>query len=315
MIRVLSYGLFGLAYKFNIQGLPAIRYSFFGLTLALTLFTFLFITPNVLFAIDKNATKSECYSLDGSIIADSDSAFIVGTGSLQGKNYDKALACLTKAYEIGNNNEKANAAHNLGYYYTEDKVKNIQEAIRWYNIAIEINNNPDSIRGLGRIYKNDLKDYPKAIELYEQAYKLGYKTSDYDAVSGAAYSLGLLYKQTLKDYPNAIKWYEISHEQRNMHAAFALGLLYKDALKDYPKALEWFQISFDKYEHYGSLYWLAIMYRDGLGVEKDLSKAILLFRECVSESEGETKQYAKEALSQFERLDKKQSTKADDLKK
>jgi TPR repeat protein len=338
MRGALLYGLFGLAYKFNIQGLPAIRYSFFGLTLALSLFAFLFITPNVLFAIDKNTTKSECYSLDGSIIADSDSAFIVGTGALQGKNYDKALACLTKAYEIGDSREKTIAAHNLGYYYTEDKVKDIDKAIRWYNIAIEISNDPAAIYGLAVVYEDKLKDYPKAIELYEKAYKVGNKTSDYDKASEAAYSLGLLYKQTLKDYPNALKWYKNSANTGNKNAAYALGLLYDDILKDYPNAIEWYEmahkwkddkaayalgllyddilkdylnalkwygIAIKDYnnKHFGAMCRVGLLYLDGRGVKKDPTKARSLLQQAADGGSDR----AKATLDQLDRLDLNQT--------
>jgi TPR repeat protein len=268
----------------------------FNLALVLALFTFLFITPSVLFAADKNVG---CKSIEG--IAPSDPAVIynLGTIAVRQKDYDLALACLKLAYEVGDNEVKAAAANNLGYYYTEAEVKNVKEAIRWHNIAIEISNNVNSIYNLGIIYSDDLKDYPKAIEWYEKAYKLG--------LSDGAYSLGLLYDDDLKDYPKAIEWYEAAHKAGNKNAAHALGLLYKDALKDYQNAIKWFQISFDKHKRYGSLYWIGIMYKDGLGVKQDLVKARLLLQKVFDNSVRTLKQEAKEALKQLDRLDQNQT--------
>ncbi|MDR2034244.1 MAG: hypothetical protein LBP89_06410 [Helicobacteraceae bacterium] len=66
------------------------------------------------------------------------------------------------------------------------------------------------------------------------------------------------------------------------------------APKDYSKALKWFQIAFDKHKDYGSLYWFAIMHRDGLGVKKDLNKAKELF--TIAAENG-----VKEALAALDR--------------
>ncbi|MDR1911461.1 MAG: sel1 repeat family protein, partial [Helicobacteraceae bacterium] len=158
--------------------------------LSLTLALSLFITPNVLFADDKNANKVVCARMDGSETNDPYFAYNLGMASMRSKNYDQALVCLKKAYEIGNDEVKSSAANSLGYYHRQDKVKNIQEAIKWYKIAIEIDNSVDSIYNLGIIYEEEFRDYPKAIEWYEKAHQQKDKS--------AAYAIGFIYKNTLK---------------------------------------------------------------------------------------------------------------------
>jgi TPR repeat protein len=308
--------------------------------LGLALFTFLFIAPNALLAANLTQTEAQYVKENSAAYNDANWAGLLGGSYSKKGNYDKALFWLKRAYEIGDDEAKASAANNLGVLYRQNEVKNINESIRWYKIAIEIDGSVDSIYNLGIIYKNDLKDYPKAIELYEKAYKLGlsdgayslgilyedfykdypkaiewYEAAHKAGNENAAYALGILYMDIYKDYPNAIKWYEIAYKMGDNDAAHSLGLLYKDALKDYAKALEWFQISFDKHKRYASLYWIGIMYKDGIGVKQDLVKARSLLQKVFDNSVRTLKQEAKEALKQLDKLDQEQSTKADDLKK
>jgi TPR repeat protein len=145
---------------------------------------------------------------------------------------------------------------------------------------------------LGELHYKTLKDYSNALKWFEIAHN---ENND----NKAAYALGLLYDTKLKDYENAKKWYEIAHnENGDKDASNSLGLLYKDMLKDYDKALKWFQISYDKNKHYGSLYWIAVMHRDGLGVKKDLVKARSLFQKVANKTKpnGELNKLAKQAL-------------------
>jgi TPR repeat protein len=210
-----------------------------------------------------------------------ESAYGLGIINRDAKDYPKAIEWYEISYKMG----LVEAAYALGLLYGYI-LKDYPKAIEWYTIAYN-KKHSEAAYALGLLYKNTLKDYPKAIEWYEKAHNKQH--------GGAANSLGILYED-IKDYPKAIEWYQIAHKMGNQYAPLNLGLLYKDALQDYEKAIKWFQISYDINKHYGSLYWIAVIHRDGLGVKKDLVKARSLFQEIANNGVGEAKKLSKQAL-------------------
>lgn len=75
------------------------------------------------------------------------------------------------------------------------------------------------------IIDDRLKDYPEALEYYE---------------NNNAFKLAIFYEEILKDYEKAILWYEKAYMQGNENSLNIIGLIYKNKLNDNDKAKEFF---------------------------------------------------------------------------
>lgn len=155
---------------------------------------------------------------------------------------------------------------------------NIDLTIAYYQEAVRLGS-VEAMEILGNMYENgeDIKqDIDKAIIYYQQAAKL-------DSIE-ALYRLADMYhhgKHVEKDLIKAIMYYE---KLSNLHsneliyrscierATVAIGDIYYEQ-KDYLKAKQYYEKIFLKAKNIKAASKLVMMYRDGLGVIKDETKA------------------------------------------
>ncbi|AXX86547.1 tetratricopeptide repeat protein [Malaciobacter marinus] len=130
-----------------------------------------------------------------------------------------------KWYQLADNDEIA--ARNIAIIY-RDELKNYKKAIKWYLYANSININADNLFGLALTY-DDLKDYDNAIKYYKESFNLKYKEETIN-------NLSLLYKKNLKDYKNAAIWYKKGIKRESIYSIKGMANLYHNNLKDDVKA-------------------------------------------------------------------------------
>ena len=223
------------------------------------------------------------------------------------KDYAKAVEWYTKAAEQGH----AWGQYNLGicYYLGEGVSKDYAKAVEWWRKAAE-QGHATAQNDLGDCYYSGngvTKDYAKAVEWWRKAAEQGNAGGQYNL--GNCYYNG---EGVTKDYAKAVEWYTKAAEQGNSNAQANLSRMYytgkgvaqNDAVanewynkalkngadkawvihsigygffeqKNYAKAREWFMKGdvLSGYWAVSCAYWLAVMYRDGKGVQENLTKA------------------------------------------
>ena len=105
----------------------------------------------------------------------------------------------------------------------------------------------------------------------------------------AEYNLGRSYLEgrgVSRDVQEALKWYYKAARQNQPDAQVALGDLYfygDDGIKaDYEEAFKWYA----RAATYSCLNSLGFMYEKGLGVKKDLTKAVRCYQEAANRNDG-----------------------------
>ena len=113
-------------------------------------------------------------------------------------------------------------------------------------------------------------DYPKALEAYAEADRLG--------SAAAKAKLGYLYEKGLgvyRDYQKAFELYSEGAEAGDANAVYRVGLSYYYAIgvqKDYVTALSWC-LKAAEAGNADAMYWVSTMYRYGQGTEVNLELA------------------------------------------
>ena len=118
-----------------------------------------------------------------------------------------------------------------------------------------------------------------ALELYRRAYEMGNSMGSRNL--GYCYALGMGVEQ---DKSKAAEWYTISAEAGNPKAQCNIGVLYEyghGVEQDFGKAAEWFRVSAENGYHRGRTNYACCL-RDGKGVEKDPEKAAYWFEQSGS---------------------------------
>ncbi|WP_324172378.1 hypothetical protein [Sulfurimonas sp.] len=128
-------------------------------------------------------------------------------------NYEKAIELYRSSYEY---KISADVLNNLAA--TFEKVKDYDNAIKWYKITINKYQDKDAIFNLAFLYDDKLAKYNKAIELYQQAFAKG-------IVTGGV-NLGILYEEKLHKIKKSIYWYKKAIKKGDIDARKNLGLLY-----------------------------------------------------------------------------------------
>ena len=156
---------------------------------------------------------------------------LLGTLSIQIKNYERAKQLLHKAIKIQPNN--ANVYNNLGTLFKE--LREYQKAINYFQKAIAIQpNQADAFYNLGVAYK-ELGEFQKAISCYQKVIQI------YPNYADAHNNLGVELKK-LGDYQKAIICYEKAIQiNPNYAAAYNnLGNVLA-SLEKYEEAINCFQ--------------------------------------------------------------------------
>jgi len=191
------------------------------------------------------------------------------------KNYKDAFLWYQKAALQGHKWGQYNLAY---MYYTGlntyacDSVKevpNVGETVKWYK-ASALQGLPQAQNGLGDIYLY-IKKYEEAFKWYQKAADQDYKWS--------LYSLGDMYLKglgTKKDTIVAIDMFKAAASQGLPDGMNMVGSLLEEK-KDYASAATWYkkaaELGFSQGQHN-----LAELYIHGLGVEKDSTIALDLFK-------------------------------------
>ena len=176
-----------------------------------------------------------------------------------------------------NDNLIAQAEYAIGkLYYTEEEIKNLEQAIKHFSNAAD-QGNQFAQYTLGKIYLkgNEVpKDIEKALSFLNASANQGNQF--------AQYTLGKLYldgTEVPKDIEKALSFLNASANQENQFAQYALGKLYLDGTevpKDIEKALSFLNASADQ-ENQFAQYTLGKLYYYGRDVPKDVAKAVKYF--------------------------------------
>lgn len=197
---------------------------------------------------------------------------LYGNGQGVTKSYSEALHWLKKAADkeiVPSMNHIGTIYYNGGYGVTQD----YGEALNWYKKAAG-RGFVASMNSIGYMYHNGIgvkQDYLEAINWYKKAAEKGSHTAS--AWIGSFYYNG---KGVSIDYDQALYWLkktvEMNVPKEEKSVSFALVAHVYKAKKDYEQALQWYVKAHDA-GHQTAKNEIALMYEQGLGVEKDKKMA------------------------------------------
>lgn len=164
------------------------------------------------------------------------------------------------------------ALESLGDFYTQGKYNfnmSFKKAEFWYSKLLEVNASKGYLR-LAHLYANDkFEEY--SLEKAYKYYELSALKNDPDAnfILGKEYYEGNYYTQ---DMDNAVKHFKFASSKGIKKANYFLGKIYfKD--KKYDQAIECF-IKVDDLDYEDICLYLARMYENGWGVDKNIKTAL-----------------------------------------
>ena len=150
------------------------------------------------------------------------------------KDYEEAINSYKEIRDFKNDPDVTN---NLGAAYAQ--MKKYEEALKWYDMALEID--PKCVyamNGKGSAL-GGLKKYEEALKWYDMALEIDPK--DVSAMNGKGSALG-----DLKKYEEALKWYDMALEidPKYVSAMYGKGSALGD-LKKYEEALKWYDMALE----------------------------------------------------------------------
>lgn len=163
------------------------------------------------------------------------------------KNREAALKWYHTSLNSNPDNELKSSVYNaMGNLFYEKEYEggrsyDINQAIKYYNMATELNNT-HAIYSLGLMHKTGdgvLRNPTKAKEYLTRSAERGLNTAQYE--------LALLYKDS-NDLQTAFKWFEKSAEGNYAPAQYELGLMYyygKGAVKNNKTAAKWIENAYN----------------------------------------------------------------------
>jgi len=225
--------------------------------------------------------------------------YIYGKGVEQ--NYQEAMNWCKKAADKGN----INAMSLIGYFYHNGQAvtQNYQEAMTWYKMAAD-KGDSSAMRSIAILYDDGqgvTQNYQEAMTWYKKATDKGDGT--------AMNRMGCLYrdgKGVAKNSQEAINWFKKAIDKGHVNSNIYIASLYKNE-KNFREAIHWFEkgiqagfeLNSSEMAHFGYCYfqlqnyvkamewyqkayeagdadtkniakgWVAKMYEEGLGVEKN----------------------------------------------
>jgi TPR repeat protein len=167
--------------------------------------------------------------------------------------------------------------YDQGWGRPVDPVK----ACQWYEKAAQDGQLPGAADALGRCFEEGIHgdvDHKQAAVWYQKAADMGLHYSLCHL--GALYISG---QGVAKDTSKGLALCQQSAEQGSVPAMLRLGDLYlnNDVLKNYESALHWFS-SAASYRSVEGQFYLGVMLRDGLGIDKNPTVAREWFEEAAS---------------------------------
>lgn len=274
-------------------------------------------TGNELLDIQKDASKAVEYLRNAASRNHVGAAYNYGVICANGGDGNEAKKYLVFAASNGHDDAKYEAAKICW------EKGSFDEGIRWYTESAKVPN-VNAQKSLGEIYrlgKNTTKDYKKAVQIYsmnpaceddavqlligqmyqsggfglnkdeEVAYAWIRKSAERGNIE-AVYYVGVALRMGKGTVPNlgeALSWLEKAAQKDYVEAIILVGLMYANGEgtpndePDYIKALQ--------YEKRGTelgsskaKYYLALLYYDGNGVERDFSLAFSLLLEAAQDN-------------------------------
>ena len=196
------------------------------------------------------------------------------------KDYEKALKCFMKAFDLGNikASNKIGEMYEYGYGVARSRLK----AGCWYIRGARLGDS-ESMNSLAHIFEDISGD--KAIVWFRKSAELGNRESMHELAR-----LLLKYK---KNEDEALEWLRKYNDGDEVGVLLNLAGIYRYTLEDKQKAFEIYKKVAD--EGYDCYYILGEMYRDGIGTEKNLTDAIKCFEKAaqVEVSEDDADNYCK----------------------
>ena len=223
------------------------------------------------------------------------------------KDYEKAEQLLITEADSGN----VLAVHDLGKLYSTEKLgsKNEEKSFEYYREALNGFTEIEPIADFVFPYESD---YQKPVDMrsyvwyrigkmhcyglgtqqdYEKAFEWFLKSAE-EGNRFAQYSLGNLYyygNGTDKELSQAFNWYMKSAEQGQPYAAYAAAQMYNKGeyvFKDENQAQEYYKQALTGFLELESkdqaddnlFYKMGTMYKNGLGTQKDMIRAIEYFK-------------------------------------
>ena len=185
----------------------------------------------------------------------------------------KAFDCYMQAASMGDEM----ALTQLGMMYVEGRgvEQDPTQGYFWLNESAQKGHN-EGMYALAFCYKEGFgveQDVEKAAEWFKKSAEAGYVD--------AMLELANYYQESLIDYDKAKYWLNQAAEQGNAEAMNQLGVMYSDIVDNNPKeAIKWYKkaIALNQPNAYRNL---ALCYRDGTGVKKDLKKAEELLQKAI----------------------------------
>lgn len=204
-------------------------------------------------------------------------AFFNGEGCKQ--NTASAL----EYYELAGLNGEDGAYNTLGYIYfygEEDIEEDLSKAVFFYEKAAQAGNS-DALTNLGKCYtfgNGVSKNHTKAFQYFKEA------TSH--KFHGAYFYLGKAYlygQGTPKDIEKAVYWlWKSIKNSGNPQAFLEYGLCFYNGWgrrKSPKRAVYYFQQAID-YEVEDAFYYLGKCYVDGIGIQQDKTKGLILLKKA-----------------------------------
>jgi TPR repeat protein/GTPase SAR1 family protein len=205
---------------------------------------------------------------------------------------EKDILMAIKNYKQAVNNELTPISpdlvpiqHKLGCFYTNgiaDGIhtieKNPEEAFFWFEKAAQ-NGHALSQYNLGLMYEKGIgisQNIPKSFEWFKKAASQN--------ILNAFVSLGLLY-QSKDKLGKSLTWFEKAGRQGHEESQYMLGRYNKAEFK-YDVAFKWFVAASEK-NHFLSQYELALSYLEGKGTDKDVNKALELFKNLADQDQSD----------------------------
>ena len=130
-------------------------------------------------------------------------------------------------YRLGNEPEKA--------------ISTLEDALGLYRTIKDERGEAEVLGGLGAFYYNNIQDFQKALDYYNEALLKREIVDDKVLIGNTTNSLGSVYNKYVKDYPASIKYYErteaIRKEIGDSSGLITTQLYKADALRNYGEEL------------------------------------------------------------------------------
>ncbi len=216
--------------------------------------------------------------IDSAEQGDKDAAFIVARLYAQGvegrPDLINSVKWLQRAVQLGH----VEAAYNLGiaYHYGKGIEQDLPKALEAYRLAAA-GNNPKALRNLGALYETGSgvsQDLPTAFLHYEKSAWLGLPDSQLKVAVMLLRGMG-----TEADPALARVWMDKAAASGHAAAQVTLAILLAET--DFNSSLYWYQQA-SKQDNPYALHNLAILYYNGIKLEKDLLMALAYADKSIS---------------------------------